>query len=77
MCGSPGSPALHPPPRAYLQVPGEDPELTGNYAANFVQGLQGSPTEEYPDGVDPTGKISRRAVQPLARHPVYLLCDSL
>lgn len=23
------------------EVPGEDPELTGNYAANFVQGLQG------------------------------------
>ena len=38
------------------EVPGEDPELTGQYASNFVQGLQGSPTPEYPSGVDPTGK---------------------
>ena len=35
--------SLHRSPRwgRNQEVPGEDPELTGNYAANFVQGLQG------------------------------------
>jgi len=33
------------------EVPGEDPMLTGSYAANFVHGLQGSQGGEDPDHV--------------------------
>lgn len=35
------------------EVPGEDPMLTGQYAANFVNGLQGEANPLYPNGVDP------------------------
>ena len=35
------------------EVPGEDPMLTGNYAANFVQGLQGEPHAGLPSIMDP------------------------
>lgn len=35
------------------EVPGEDPHLTGMYAQNFVNGLQGDPHPNFPKGVDP------------------------
>lgn len=35
------------------EVPGEDPMLTGNYAANFVQGLQGEYHTSLPKIMDP------------------------
>ena len=44
--------------------------LTGNYAANFVQGLQGEPHEGNPSSVDPNYTSERAVWWNLLGHPI-------